>query len=112
MGSLVLWGRPSAAVKWEFQTVATDWSACKLDENGTGGWGPDRTESAWVPSWAEAIKFLDAQRWELLVPGLLHPEFHEATLAEVSRRLLERNDELGWRMMKQWRTACGTRKAA
>jgi hypothetical protein len=112
LGSLVLWGRTSAeGERWEFQTVATDWSGL-LEDDGSARVGPLRRESAWVSSWAQALELLDAQRWELFVPGTIHAEFHEATLAEVTRRLLARNDERGWGLIKRWLRACGARQAA
>jgi hypothetical protein len=112
LGSLVLWGRRSAAGTWAFQTVATDWSACTLDVAASVRGGPLRRESVWVSSWTEALELLDEQGWELLVPGTIHPEFHESILAEVTRRLLERDDDDGWIVIKRWVTVCGARQAA
>lgn len=112
LGSLVLWGRTSAQGTWEFQTVATDWAACTLEDDGSARGGPTRRESAWVSSWAQALELLDEQRWDSLVPGTIHPEFHEATLTQVTQRLLARNDERGWCLIKRWLTACGARQAA
>jgi hypothetical protein len=112
LGSLVLWGRTGADGTWAFQTVATDWSVCTLEDDGSARGGPMRQESAWVSSWAQALELLDERQWELLVPGTIHPEFQEATLAEVTRRLLGRNDERGWCLIKRWLTAGGARRAA
>jgi len=102
LGSLVLWGRPTAHDCWEFQTVSTDWT----------GSGPRRIESPWVTSWAEALALLDARCWELWVPGTVHPQFRNDALAAVTRRIQGRNDERALRMMDRWVTACGERKAA
>ncbi len=112
LGSLVLWGRTTTHSHWEFQTVTTDWLTCMLDDGEPTGSGPRRIESPWVTSWAEAVALLDERRWELLVPGTVHPQFRKDALAAVRRRNLECNDERALRMMERWIAACSERKAA
>jgi hypothetical protein len=112
LGSLVLWGRTTAHAHWEFQTVSTDWMTCMLEAGEGAGSGPRRVESPWVASWAEALALLDERRWELWVPGTVHPQFRHDALAAVTHRIVERNDERAMRMLERWVTACGERKAA
>jgi hypothetical protein len=106
LGSLVLWGRFGAHAAWEFQAVVTDWSVCALNDDEDGGAGPRRCESEWVFSWAAAVQLLDERRWEFLVPGTVHPEFRDETLAEVQRRLCDPSDERARWVRARWTAAC------